>query len=249
VGGKMPLTYFNNKNKSFMQVLKNFNNVSEELIKECIPPFGIDEIRTFRMLNGVVNNDPDITERLKQPVFYPDTQIRTWDRIRDPYANGGKGGFVDIGVVEKFDLTSERPTKFRFVVRGQGVGMFVLSGSSIEDVELYEFLCITNRNANFKYRDKKVEALFEMVQEVDGDKKQEEDFDLLLEAGTHLKKLTATQKTELSVLLHIDPSLDNHALSAKLTEYAKSQPSEILERIKQLKNSGKKSRHAEAVLT
>jgi hypothetical protein len=228
-----------------MKVLKNFNNISQELRDECIPPFSAGEIKTFRMLNGVVNNDPDITERLKQPVFYPDAQIRTWDRIKDPFAKKDKdgnwiSGFVDIGVVETFDIATERPTKYKLLVKGQGIGVFVLSGDSIEDVELYEFLCISNENSKFKYRDKKTIALFEEVEEVDANTKEEEDFDLMVTARTALKKLNADQKRQLSILLHVDPSLTDKQLSVAFNEYAKAQPNDLIENIKHLKNSGKK---------
>lgn len=222
-----------------MKVLKNFNRISDKLREECIKPFD-NGVKTFRMLNGVKNNDPDITERIKTPVFYPDAQIRTFDRIKDPYANEGKGGFVDIGVVEHFDLTTEQPTKFRFVVRGQGIGLFVLDAGSIDDVELYEFLCISNENKNFKYRDTRVVPLFEEVLEVDAVEITNTHLDLIVEAGLAIKKLKPEQKKSLSVLLHIDPTLDERMLTAKLSELAQARPEDIIENIKELKNSGKK---------
>jgi hypothetical protein len=188
-----------------MQVLKNINNISDKLKEECIPEFKSDEVKTFRMLNGVLNNDPDITERMKTPVFYPNTQIRTWARIKDPFMNEGKGGFVDIGVVETFDLATERPTKYRCVVKGQNVGQFTLRGDVVEDVELYEFLCLSNENEGYKYRDAKVTPLFEEVKQVDPLEESSSEFDLLLDAGAALRKLKIDQKRELSVILHIDP--------------------------------------------
>jgi hypothetical protein len=192
------------------------------------------------MLTGVVNNDPDVAERVKLPVFFRDAQIRTFDRIKDPYANDGKGGFVDIGVVELFDLTTEQPTKFRLVVKGQGVGMFVLDAGSIDDVELYEFLCISNENAKFPYRDKRTVALFEEVAEVDATQHELNNDDLLLESLSVLKKLKHEQKKQLAVLLHIDPTLEPSSLSSNLNQLAKARPNDILENIKELKNSGKK---------
>lgn len=222
-----------------MKVLKNFNKISEKLREECIKPFD-DGIKTFRMLNGVKNNDPDITERLKVPVFYPDAQIRTYDRIKDPYANEGKGGFVDIGVIELFDLTTEQPTKFRLVVKGQGVGMFTLNAGSVEDVELYEYLCIANENKNFKYRDTSRTPLFEEVTEIDAVEEANTHLDLIVEAASALKKLKPEQKKSLSILLHIDPTLDDRTLTGKLNELAQMKPEDILENIKEVRNTGKK---------
>ena len=219
-----------------MKVLKNFNRISDKLIEECIPPFN-DGVKTFRMLHGVVNNDPDITERLKVPVFYRDTQIRTWDRIKDPYANDGKGGYVDIGVIEHFDLSTEQPTKFRLVVRGQGVGMFTLNAKSVEDVELYEFLCISNENANFKYRDTTRTPLFEEVTEIDAVEESQNHLDLVIEAGLALKKLKQPQKQQLSVILGIDPFLNQ---IEQLNGLTSSRPKDVIEAIKALKNTGKK---------
>jgi hypothetical protein len=224
-----------------MKVLKNFNNISEQLREECIPEFKQGMVKTFRMLNGVVNNNPDITQRLITPIFYRDSQIRTYDRIRDPFLNDGKGGYVDIGVVENFDIHTEQPTKFKLVVRGQGIGYFLLDGGSIDDAELYEFLCICNENGKFKYRDSRVTPLFEEVTEVDGNEKEQSDFDLLLEAGSALRKCNPDQKKQLSILLHIDPSLDNKTLNNKLNELVKARPQDILNALKEVKLKSKRS--------
>ncbi len=236
-----------------MKVLKNFNNISEELRAECIPDFGSGEIRTFRMLNGVINNDPEIDQRLKRPIFYPDTQIRTWTKIKDPFKRNDrgevKGGFVEVGVVENFDIATETPTKFKLLVKGQNIGMFVLNGDSVDDVEMYEFLCISNENASFKYRDKTVTPLFEIVEMVDIEEETDREFDLLMEAGSALRKLSDAQKRQLAILLQLDPSLDDRTLSSKILELTKGAPSMVMDAIKHLKaNSGRKGAKKEEVL-
>lgn len=234
-----------------MLVLKNFNNISEQLREECIKPLNAGEMVTFKMLNGVVNNDPDVTERMKLPVLYPNTQIRTYDRIKDPYLNG-KGGFVDIGVPESVDLASDKPTKFKFVTRGHGIGLFTLSGDSIEDVELYEFLCIANENADFKYRDKKVFPLFEQVKEVNGDEKEQQDFDMVIKAGAALKKLNIDQKRKFAVLIQINPNLDERALTKDLQKFIQSFPEAATQAFAELDSNtatrkGRKKRESQLV--
>ena len=223
-----------------MRVGKNFNNISDQLREECIPEFKRDEVKTFRMLNGVNNNNPDITYRLKRPVFYPDTQLRTYDRIFDPYLNNGKGGYVDIGVVEQFDIAtdgSQIPKKFKCIVRGQGIGLFTLHGGSIDDRELYEHLCISNENINFKYRDEKITPLFEEVLKVDANEQAEKDFDALIASATALKKLNVEEKRQLAAALYLDPTLDDKTILTQLQEYARSEPDTILEHAKNIKTT------------
>lgn len=149
-----------------MQVLKNFNNISEEL-KATIPVLEIGAIRRFRMLTAVLNNDPDYTERMKRPVFYGTHQIPTKDRIKDPFA---KNKYVDIGVVEEFDLATERPTRFRLFVPGNHItitgmwnGEFYLQGGITEDEELFEYLWISNYREGNQYRNTKVDPMFEEI--------------------------------------------------------------------------------------
>ena len=223
-----------------MRISKNFNNISDQLRGECIPEFKRDEVKTFRLLNGVVNNDPDITERLKRPVFYPDTQLRTYDRIFDPFLNDNKGGYVDIGVAEQFDIATDGtqiPKKFKCIVRGHGIGMFTLQGNSIDDRELYEHFCISNENANFKYRDAKITPLFEEILPLSENEEAEKEFDNLLEAGTALKKLNTNERRQVATALYLDPTYDDKTILIQLQTLAMSDPETLLESIKSVKQT------------
>lgn len=153
-----------------MKVLKNFNNISDEL-RATIPEFKEGDVKSFRMLTGVENNDPDLNERLKTPVFYGAVQIPTIDKIKDPYIKNkeGKqvGGYVDIGVVEDFDTATENVKRTKLFVPGHGIGTFCLSGDKLEDVELFEYLWLCKYNKKNCNPRTEHQALFEEVEYID----------------------------------------------------------------------------------
>jgi len=147
-----------------MKQVGNYNNVSKELMKK-IPVLKPGEEAVFEMLHGVKNPDPDPEEKRKNPVLFGKRQIPTIDRIFDPYANEGKGDYVDIIVAESW--IKGEPTRSRMFVPGFGLqqfqGKFSLFGGKVEDAELYEFLMLTNTNQDNEHRDKSIEPLFKVV--------------------------------------------------------------------------------------
>lgn len=151
---------------------KNFNNLSEEFRKE-LPMLQPGEVATFHMLTGVVNNDPDSTQREKNPIFYPKARIPMRDRIFDSYQKK----YIEIGVVEEDD--GEVPTKFLRFCPGEGEGRFngkfSLIGGRGKDDDIFQFLWVSNYNAGKKDRDTKEPPLFEYV-------------DIIADSKKHIKK-------------------------------------------------------------
>src|SRR6266705_2211103 len=92
-------------NFHFMKSSKTFNNISEELKKQ-IPKLKPGEVKTFLMLNGTPNPDPDPREISKDPMLYGKKQLRTNFRIYDEYQKDKEGqvvgGYVDVGAVERW---------------------------------------------------------------------------------------------------------------------------------------------------
>lgn len=229
-----------------MKVLGDFNRISEQLRKECIPKLKKGEVRKFQMLTGVENNDPDLTERAKQPIFYGAYQVRTWDRIFDPYLNNGEGGYVDIGVVEEFDIKANQPTKFRLFVPGQGTGKFLLTGGKIKDEELFEYICICNENGSFKYRDESIQPLFEEINEEAEILKEEEEANLAIEAGAALSDLTENDYKAISKKIGVESS-NPKVMSIKVKQYAVAAPKDFLKLISDIPRRGRKPKEKELV--
>ena len=153
-----------------MQVIGEYNNVSAKLFDELVKPLGYDETVWFKMLHGVENLDPEPpahNESPKPKVLYGARQIPTQDRIKDPYkvVNGKEvGGFVNIGVPDRFNEAGQ-PIHTKCFVPGHGTGIFGLNGNSVEDVELYEYLMLSNHNQNNPYRDKRKDAMYRLYDE------------------------------------------------------------------------------------
>lgn len=149
-----------------MKVVGSFNKVSEKLKKELIKPVKNGEIVHLQLLNG--SYDPT----LKRECFGASKAIRLSDTIYDPYAKGNEkdgyeGEFVDIGVPEIIkDGRVEKCKKFWVDAIANGVpgnGNFELIGGNINEMQVYEFLCISNKNGRNPYRDTSKNAEYEIV--------------------------------------------------------------------------------------
>lgn len=162
-----------------MKVVGSFNNVSDKLKEELIKPVKPNQIIFLQLLNG--SYDP----ALKREVFGASKSLRLADRVYDPYLTdkAGKevGGYVDIGVPETIkDGRVEKCKKYWVEAIANGIpgnGQFSLMGGNISDMEVYEFLCLSNGSKTNPHRDKSIQAQYEIV-DVEGAKaaQQEKDF-------------------------------------------------------------------------
>lgn len=150
-----------------MQVVKNWNNISEKL-KEQIPTLQPGQVATFQMLNGRPNTDDD--DKKKNPILYGKKQLLTQFRIFDKYkldSTGKKevGGYVDIVLAE--DWHEDKPTKAKMFVAGLGegfyAGKFDLHEGNIEDEELYEILMISPEREGTLCPNTKIQPLFKLM--------------------------------------------------------------------------------------
>lgn len=237
-----------------MKVLKNINNISEEL-KQSIPQLQPGEIRRVKMLTGMPNNDPDEQERKKRPMFYGLWQIPCYDRIRDPFLNGGKGGYVDIGVVEDFETATERPTKYRTFIPGANIlvpgmwnGEFYLSGDNIDDIELFEYLWICNYNGKNPNRDKSKFAMFEEVDYAELNAKADDDIDNIEEAIQIVKTLSVPEMIMLAKKLPNFGEYDDYTIAAKMKKYAAVYAEDFLKAVTS-KKRGRKPKEKELATT
>lgn len=149
-----------------MKVVGTFNKVSEKLRKELIPVLQPNEIARFQLLNG------SFEPALGREGFGAARSIRLQDRILDPYAKGSeKDGweaeYVDIGVPETIrENRVERCKKYwveSIAIGIPGNGQFALSQASIDEMEVMEFLCLSNGSKSNPYRDKSREPMYEKV--------------------------------------------------------------------------------------
>jgi hypothetical protein len=137
-----------------MKVVGSFNKISDKLKQELIKPMPKGKAVNFQLLNG--SYDPN----LKREVYGASKSLRLRDTIFDPYLkdDSGKevGGLVDIGVVSKIkDGRVEKCKKYWVEALANGIpgnGQFSLSSGSISDIEVYEFLCLSNGREDNPYR-------------------------------------------------------------------------------------------------
>jgi hypothetical protein len=211
----------------FMIEYKNLNNISPKL-KESIPPMKGEVV--FQMLNGHKNNDMDRTEREKEPILYGKTQIPTFAKIRDPFANEGKGATVNIGVPMSFDINGNATAFKPFLAglhEGKFNGKFSLHEGKIEDEELYEVFWLLNENASNPHRDKSVPALFKIVNYKEEAKSTFGRMDDLLAAIQKLKDMNDSDYVEFANSQNFsETNID--FIKAEVANFAKTYPDKFI---------------------
>ena len=152
-----------------MQVLKNFNNISKELL-ESVPKLQYGEVKTIQMLTGtkllqVMEDGSQYWEEV-----FGKQQIPTSDRIKDPFFKRGVSTtpeYIQIGVPAEINPNTESVVSTKPLIPGIGesqfLGKFSLVGGDVEDEEMYEFLWLSNYNGSNPNRDKSVNPLFEFI--------------------------------------------------------------------------------------
>jgi len=209
-----------------MLQFKNLNNVSDKL-RDSIPTMA-DEV-VFQMLNGHPNNDMDRDARDKEPMLYGKTQIPTYAKIKDPFANEGRGAIVEIGVpmrTENGQVLSYRP-----FLAGEGdgkfAGKFSLVKGKISDEELYEIFWLLNENESNPHRDKSIAPMFRIVNHKDQNQKTRNEVAILRDALDDLKGLTEKDVIEFAASQNWTETNPDE-LTAKVNEFGKSFPDKYL---------------------
>jgi hypothetical protein len=128
-------------------------NVSDKLLKS-IPQLKRGEIATYELCN--IRYD----KKIQRHIIPASKQVLSTDRIFDPYANEGKGDYVDISYIigeTPADPNSMRSTTLHLgeiLFRRQNNGQIVIRGGDKRDEMLYIYLELCNwneRNADKPY--------------------------------------------------------------------------------------------------
>ena len=210
-----------------MKVVGEFNKISSEM-KKMLPQLKKGEVATFQLVNGVINNDPDLEWRKKNPVHYATWQIPTRDRIKDWHT----GEFIDIGVPESFSRNEVQTTKFYMPGLGEphykNTGLFSLSGNKMADIEMYEYLSMTNSNESNPHRDESVEPIFKELNEAKSSKALIDQEDVLTEAIISAKEMSVEQAREFAASLVWPNYKDESTLLSKVRTYARQNPEDFI---------------------
>lgn len=207
------------------------NKISPKL-EESIPPMKGEVL--FQMLNGHKNNDMDRTEREKEPILYGKTQIPTFAKIKDPYANDGKGGVAYVGVPMSTDangvVTAFKPY-LAGLHDGKFNGKFSLMEGKLEDEQLYKVFWLLNENASNPNRDTSVPPLFKIVNYKEETKNKIGQIDVLREALDTLKSMKESDYTEFANSQNYTET-DQEGIKGQVSDFAKTYPDKFLAIVK-----------------
>lgn len=164
-----------------MKIVGSFNKVSEKLKEELIPTVKRGEVVHFQLLNG--SYDPSAGREC----FGASKSIRLMDTIYDPYAKKNEKGeyigeYVEIGVPADGGIKEgrvERVKKFWVESIANGIpgnGQFHFTGGDISQMEIFEFLCLSNGSSLNPHRDTSKPATHTRI-DVEANLRKEKDKD------------------------------------------------------------------------
>lgn len=179
----------------------------------------------YRLLNGTKNIDP---QRAKgDDLLFPSSIIiHLRDRIKDPGANGDKGGVVEIGAVESFDDKTKLPVFKKFILtpqKGDG-GYFMLSGNNVIDIEMYDILELKNCNKSNPFRDASEDILFERVDEAKESKVRSTKRNFLYDSLDAIRHWTPDEMRIAGAAHNLNANLSIDVIKDRLEEIAEKDP-------------------------
>jgi len=217
-----------------MKPVGNYNKISPEL-QAKIPK--LEKSVTFKMLEGIKNNDPDPIERQKQPIFYSKQNIPMRDRIFDEFVkdeNGNQvGAWVDIVVADGWNKNEPTRERLFFPFEPSTVfsGKFTLNAGNAKDAEIYEFLMLCNENSEAVTGDKRdtsVHPRFCVMNIQKESTATRGKIDEIRQALTLTKDLSYAQAKSIANALNWNTYTDEGELLAKVEYFAREKPGEFL---------------------
>lgn len=209
-----------------MKVVGNFNKISPEM-KAMIPTFKKGETKTFQLVVGEPNRDPDPQQRIDRPIFYSTWQIPTRCTIQDWVTKED----VEIGVPEQYKKDEVLTTKVSMPGKGEPqfkfIGKFSLIGSSQADQEMYQYYCMCPYNLSNPYRDTTIDPIFCEIKVIEESKEFTSKEDSLLEAMNAAKDISLSEAEQIAAALVWPVYSDEVVLRAKLRKYASEHPIEF----------------------
>ncbi len=178
------------------------------------------DLKKFRLLGGVKNSDPG--RKPNDPeMFYPaSVTIPLYDKIVDPEA-----GVITVGAVRYFDDRTKAPVFKKYVIEpDRGNPIFTLRGSTAAEVEVYDFLLLSNKNKSNPFRDTSIEPLFEQVND---EKEAQERIFKRNALKESLDAISGWDRSEMQVVAagyNISPDFSTDILRDKLEEIATKSP-------------------------
>jgi hypothetical protein len=181
----------------------------------------VGDIVKYRLLVGTKNLDPK-RKKGDDWLFPSSIDIPLRATILDPETSKT----VDIGVVNTFNDKTKLPDFRHFIVNpqtGDG-GIFMLKGSVVADMDVYEALELSNRNKSNPYRDTSEEVVFERVDDVQESKVRSTRRNFLFESHSAIRRWNADELRAMGAAYNLSPSLDPGILKDRLEEIAEKDP-------------------------
>jgi hypothetical protein len=205
-----------------MQVIKDYNNVSDELIKKCIPELKDGEVATFQRLGGAYNPEE---KRYEYGSYW---SYPAQDRVKD-----GKK-YITIGVPDEIENEKVVRPKMLIVHGPEGSffsnGLFQLTKGNVADDEMMEWLFLTDFNESKPDRDQSKTPLFKYVNHKVEAKKSRKVLDELTAALMTASNMGIEEKRSFYSAMNWNLMQDAEVLEANLLQYAKDYPADFLSR-------------------
>ena len=207
-----------------MKKHQDWNNIS----KEALPPrLKKDEVAVYRLLG--IKGDPNKPESFRCPAA---VNVPTRDRVIDPKTDE----FVDIAFIQSVGIGDA--VKFGTIwFRKDSGGIISLTGSSIKNSEMYEYLELSNYNASNPNRSDDVIPIFERLNPRKDAEDKRKTRGTRRQALNIASDMKAQDIRDFCSMMGWDDTRDLIVLRDAVEDYADSNPSEFISKSKNKQNS------------
>lgn len=181
----------------------------------------------YRLLCGVTNTDP--ARKKGYEILYPSSIGFTLkDRLNDP----GLKHIVQIGVVSGFDDKGQ--PKYRYFTHNPMPGTkgeFSLRAESLDELEMYDFIELSNKNKSNPWRDQSVKPLFERIDEEKESEVRSTKRNYLFDSFTAIRTWNRSELRWVAAAYNIDPKASASVMKDRLETIAEADPKGFYETI------------------
>jgi hypothetical protein len=191
---------------------KEFNNIEKP------PMLKRDEVKVFQYLN--VKNDPQNPGKKIMPSVAMMPKV---DRIYDPVSED----YVDIAAIKNLGVGG-KPILNTIAFYKELEGKLLLRGNKTGDLEIFQYLMLSNYNKSNENRDKSVVPLFELVQPKKKATDARKQRNLRRDAMNVAAELSAAEVREFTASLNKDEKRDISILRDELEVMAEKDPTTFM---------------------
>lgn len=209
-----------------MQVVGNFNNISDEL-RGLIP--ALEGVQVLQMLNGSPNQEED--HKAEMPFIYGKTQLPLSYSIKDPFTNR----IANMAMALEWDAQAKRPERIKCYVVGQGEthfrGRVSFVAGNMDSEELFPFLWLSPYNEDSPCKDGSIQPLYRFLNAEKDAQSDNKKMETVRKSLDVIKTMTLEKAQQFVASINKNPKRSLEELRQEMYAFARTDYDNFLKRV------------------